>query len=229
MAITFGVGRRVADTAIQAGEIIVDGVLCQDLSTRIVPGATLMWHGRSRTLALPEAQYWLWYKPRGVECTFSPLDTTGTGLPNLDPWLQKDAAMRYGGRLDVESEGLLLLSTDGRWLDALTHPSRGFTKRYEVTLDHANPGLQDDRELVETDLGQISKGRWRPLDQDFVRWEVFLQDGQNRHIRRVAEAYGSTVWRLLRTHVGPFGLESLDPGASRQLSSGDAWAQILGQ
>jgi 23S rRNA pseudouridine2605 synthase len=172
--------------------------------------------------------YWLVNKPRGV------LTTT------RDPWAQRQGrrtvldllpeaagAMRLFpvGRLDAESEGLVLLTNDGDLTQALLHPSLGNEREYRVTV-RGRIGPDDLRRLrtgirLEDGPTQPWRVRFRDFDEDTgrSRLEVVLREGRKRQIRLAFRALGHPVVRLLRTRMGPLRLGRLPAGSARALGS----------
>ena len=208
----FGYGRRVADSYIQNRDVIVNGQICADLAYRVQDGDTLIWRGQQRTWHGESEQvhrYIRWYKPRGVECTFG---DSRSGYRTLQRWQEDVPGIRYGGRLDVDSEGLMLLSTDGAWLNRWTHPSSGSNKIYHVWTSSI-PELKESKLThVDTEIGPLALGQWDMLNARGTEWRVCLQQGANRQVRRIVGAFGGTVERLVRESIGPFDIKGIGPG-----------------
>lgn len=127
------------------------------------------------------------------------------------------------GRLDADSEGLILVSNDGELTNRVTHPRYGMTKTYTVLVDGA-PSKQSIRrftEGVELDDGVARAVSARVIDRrgGTVMVELVMTEGRNREVRRMCDAIGHPVRRLVRTAIGPFVERSLAPGESRQLTS----------
>jgi 23S rRNA pseudouridine2605 synthase len=129
------------------------------------------------------------------------------------------------GRLDYETEGLLLLTNDGDLAQLLTHPRHGVEKAYVAEVDH-EPGRGELRRLragVELDDGMTAPARARVLAGHGagVALEVVIHEGRNRQVRRMCEAVGLHVRRLVRTRIGPVRDEHLAPGEWRELRQGE--------
>ena len=122
------------------------------------------------------------------------------------------------GRLDVDTEGLLLLTNDGELTQRLTHPSYGVEKEYVVEVRGAptRAVLRRLREGIELNDGPTAPARAALLDASVVR--LTIHEGRNRQVRRMCEAVGHPVVRLVRTRIGPIADRSLAPGAWRALS-----------
>jgi 23S rRNA pseudouridine2605 synthase len=129
------------------------------------------------------------------------------------------------GRLDTDSEGLILLSNDGDLTHHVTHPSNGVTKTYVARVE-GNPGRAAMRRLVEgveLDDGPARAVSARRLDvsggQALI--EIVMSEGRNREVRRMCEAIGHPVERLARTAIGPISDRSLAPGTWRVLTASE--------
>jgi 23S rRNA pseudouridine2605 synthase len=129
------------------------------------------------------------------------------------------------GRLDADSEGLILVSNDGELTNRVTHPSFGITKKYLVEVE-GSPGASVMRALttgVELEDGPARAQSARLIDTAPTRSlvEMVMVEGRNREIRRMFSAVGHDVTRLVRTAIGPISDPDLGPGESRRLSTGE--------
>jgi 23S rRNA pseudouridine2605 synthase len=123
------------------------------------------------------------------------------------------------GRLDKNSSGLLLLTTDGNLANELTHPSRQKTKIYELTLDKP---LQPLHQQMISDHGITlddgnSKLELEKLADDSLAWKITMHEGRNRQIRRTFASLGYEVQTLHRTHFGPYALDDLKSGVAKEI------------
>ncbi|MBM3138958.1 MAG: rRNA pseudouridine synthase [Chloroflexi bacterium] len=209
--------RRAAEALIAAGRVTVDGATAT-LGTRADParqrievdGRPLRRAPADRTLAL--------HKPPGYLVTAR----DERGRPTVFDLLP-DAALnlRYVGRLDQESEGLLLLTTDGALAHRLAHPRWGVEKRYEATVR----GAPAEAALEALRRGVlIEDGRTAPARVELVRRgarrslvRLSIHEGRNRQVRRMLDAVGHPVTRLVRTSYGPVELGRLGSGRAREL------------
>ena len=163
----------------------------------------------------PGLVYYLVNKPPGVVSTSS--DPHGrVTLTSLVPPAPRVYPV---GRLDAESEGVILLTNDGDLTYRLTHPSFGVEKEYVITVDGSpKPGvIRQLREGVALEDGLTAPARVSTLGPGTLR--LTIHEGRNRQVRRMAEAVGHPVRRLVRTRIGPLRLGSLRPGDWRQLTS----------
>jgi 23S rRNA pseudouridine2605 synthase len=122
------------------------------------------------------------------------------------------------GRLDQETEGLLLLTNDGDLTHRLTHPSFGVDKEYLAVLRRrpTRDGLRRLRQGVELEDGVTAPARVSMLDDRTLR--MVIHEGRNRQVRRMCESVGAPVLRLVRTRIGPLADSSLAPGEWRRLT-----------
>jgi 23S rRNA pseudouridine2605 synthase len=207
--------RRAAEALISAGRVRIDGRLAQ-LGDRLLPGQELQLDGRP-VEAPPQPRTLALHKPAGV--ITSAADERGRrtvldlvpAIPGLHPV----------GRLDRDTEGLLLLTTDGELTLRLTHPRFGHAKTYRAwcrggTLPSA-ARAQLRRGLVLED-GPARAEHVRAAPGGVV---LVLREGRNRQVRRMLEAVGAPALRLLRTHVGGLALGELEPGEWRELGRRD--------
>ncbi len=128
------------------------------------------------------------------------------------------------GRLDADSEGLLLLTNDGDLTYRLTHPSFGVEKEYLVVVDGTpRPGaLRRLREGVDLEDGRTSAARVALVAPNGLR--ITIHEGRNRQVRRMCEAVGHPVRRLVRTRIGPIRVATLAPGEWRELTAAEVRA-----
>ncbi len=166
-------------------------------------------------------QYLLLNKPRGVLCTCRDPQGRRTILDLLPRTL--GARLYSVGRLDRDSEGLLLLTNDGELAARLIHPRYHVPKVYRVRTDRPLPRPWLARFItgVESEGELLRAVRVRPLaaGRAGAEYEIELIEGRNRQIRRMVECAGGRVVRLVRTRIGPLSLEGLPPGRWRRMSN----------
>jgi 23S rRNA pseudouridine2605 synthase len=217
-----GVGsRRHCDGLIAAGRVRVDGQIIRELGTQLDPAA----HEISvddHPIHAEKFVYWLLNKPRGYLCTNH--DPSGRPLV-LDLVTHIDQRVYTVGRLDEDSEGLLLLTNDGDLAHALMHPRYGIDKTYEV-LVAGSPGADDIRQLLDgvwLSDGRVKARHVKKLKrQGESHWlRVVLNEGKNREIRRMLAKLGHKVMRLKRTAIGPVRLDRLPKGKSRKVNNSE--------
>jgi 23S rRNA pseudouridine2605 synthase len=202
--------RRRAEEMVAAGRVTVNGVSAQ-IGQRVDPTKDIVALDGEPLSVTPEAlKYFLVYKPVGYVSTTS----DELGRKNVLQILPKVPGRLYPvGRLDVESEGLMLLTNDGDLAYKMTHPKFEIEKTYQVTLD---------RDISEAAFDHLYKGvklkdgfaatkKLEFADQDKLNiLNITVTEGRNRLVRRMLERVGYDIVKLVRTHMGPFSLEQLD-------------------
>jgi len=158
--------------------------------------------------------YYLYNKPRGVVTTAS----DPQGRPTVVGALPREPRIFPVGRLDAESEGLLIVTNDGELANRIAHPSTGVDKEYLVSVDGAvsAANVRRLREGIELDDGVTAPAQVSQPSPGVLR--ITIHEGRNRQIRRMCDAVGHTVTRLVRTRIGPISDRRLPPGAYRELS-----------
>lgn len=208
-----GVGsRRVVEDMIAAGRISVNGTVAE-LGQRADADSDVIEIDGTLVGVRPDTVWYLLNKPSGVVTTSS--DTHGR--PVVVDLVPEEPRVFPVGRLDLETEGLLLLTNDGEVTHRLTHPSYGVEKEYLAHLRGApsRGALRTLREGVELDDGITAPARVSTVGDDVVR--LVIHEGRNRQIRRMCEAVGFPVVRLVRVRIGPITDRRLAPGESRRL------------
>jgi 23S rRNA pseudouridine2605 synthase len=213
-----GVGsRRHCDDLIRAGRVSIDGQTVRELGTQVAPGQRVAVDGAP--VRGERHVYWLVHKPRGYLCTNH--DPARRPLA-IDLVPHVDQRVYTVGRLDEDSEGLLLLTNDGDLANRLMHPRFGVDKTYLVQVA-GSPKREDLHRLTEgiwlSDGHVKAKSVKRLKAQGESTWlRITLSEGKNREIRRMLAKLGHKVMRLRRTAIGPVEIGSLSKGKSRRLS-----------
>ena len=211
--------RRAAEKAIVAGEVTVNGRVVSILGTKIDPLVDrVCLHGHP--LNLPERYYYLaFYKPGGLLVTKEDPQDRPTIWEKLSEW---EGILNSAGRLDLNSEGLLLLTNDGELLNKLTHPRHEMRKVYEVKV-RGIPTLASINRLqtgVKLEEGKTAPAQVKILrkEKNFSYLEIGIREGRKRQVRRMCKAVGHHVLRLKRVSIGPIKLGKLKSGKWRHLS-----------
>ncbi|MDG2025853.1 MAG: pseudouridine synthase [Acidimicrobiales bacterium] len=162
----------------------------------------------------PDLVYYLLNKPTGVITTAD----DPQGRPTVVQIVPDEPRVFPVGRLDADTEGLLLLTNDGTLTHRLTHPSFGVEKEYLTQVDGvpSRAALRELREGVELEDGKTSKARVTAVEDSLLR--ITIHEGKNRQVRRMCEAVGHPVERLVRTRIGPMVDRRLKPGDWRTLT-----------
>ncbi|MEO6653414.1 MAG: pseudouridine synthase [Ilumatobacteraceae bacterium] len=208
--------RRVCEELIAAGRVSVNGETAV-LGRRVDAEHDLIEVDGGPVGVRPGLVYYLLNKPTGVVTTAK--DTHGRKtVVDLVPSQPRVFPV---GRLDADTEGLLLLTNDGDITHRITHPSRGVDKEYLVHVSgRVSPGeLRRLREGVELDDGMTSPAEASQPTPGVIR--LTIHEGRNRQVRRMCDAIGHPVLRLVRTRVGPITDRSLRPGDWRELSTAE--------
>jgi 23S rRNA pseudouridine2605 synthase len=221
-----GIGsRRACDELIEGGRIFVNGEKVLQLGVRVNPAIDKVVYKGVVVVPIPGKKYLAFHKSRGVIVTKDDPEGRTTVFHVLAKHGINDIGLNYVGRLDVNSEGLLLLTNDGDLIHRLTHPRYHIKKVYDVRVDkpitseHCNIMKQDGVESEGQVLhaGDIVKCVDRSADNEFWFY-IDLYEGKNRQIRRMLEALGYKVLRLVRIQFGPVSLSSLSVDGVRELT-----------
>ena len=209
-----GIGsRRVCEDLIAEGRVLVDGEMAV-LGRRVDPETALIEVDGAPVGVRPDLVHYVLNKPAGVVTTAD----DPQGRPTVVGLVPNEPRVFPVGRLDVDTEGLLLLTNDGELAHRLTHPSYGVEKEYVAEVEGlpTRAVLRRLREGVELDDGPTAPARATLVDPSVVR--LTIHEGRNRQVRRMCEAVGHSVVRLVRTRIGPLADRSLAPGAWRELT-----------
>ena len=210
-------GRRACDKIVAEGRVTVNGRFA-DLGCEVEEGDIVNVDGK--TVTVKKQEYYLLHKPKGYLSTVSDdkgrktvMDILGSGVGRVYPV----------GRLDYDSEGLLILTTDGDLAQHLTHPSNEVPKTYMVKVEGrlTEADLNPIRSGIEIEGGYVTKkcrAHIIETNKEFTKVEMVLREGKNREIRKMFAAIGREVILLKRTKVGELSLRGLERGAFRKLT-----------
>lgn len=209
--------RREADRLIQEGKVKIDGRIAT-LGDRVQPGSTVICDGKQLT-GDGEKVYIALNKPRGIVCTADPREPM-----NVVDYVNYPIRIYPVGRLDKDSEGLLLLTSDGEIVNRLLRAAGGHEKEYEVTVDKPLT-----REFMEKMMSGVEILDTVTLPCKLRRtgarsFNLVLVQGLNRQIRRMCEALGYTVQKLRRVRINNLKIGNLQPGQWRELSENEVRA-----
>ena len=214
--------RRVCEELITAGRVRINGRVAT-LGDRVeVESDVVEVDGRPAPLR-PDLVYYLLNKPVGVVSTAR--DTHGR--PTVVDLVPPEPRVFPVGRLDTDTEGLLLLTNDGELTNRLTHPRYGVEKEYLVTVEPAPVAAESLRRLrrgVELDDGMTSPARVSQPTPGVLR--ITIHEGRNRQVRRMCSAVGHSVVRLVRIRIGPLADRRLAPGSWRTLAADEVRSLI---
>ncbi len=209
--------RRQAETLITNGQVMVNGTVAT-LGSSVDPLRDTVLVDGQRVKMADTVTWLVLNKPAGVVTTRTDpegRDTVFDLVPNVP-------GLTYVGRLDYMTDGVLVMTSDGRAAHLLTHPSREVTRTYEAVvqgaamaaLDALQAGVELDDGLVLVDAAHVDK-----LGRSKWKLTLTLHEGRNREVRRLCEAVGLSVDKLTRVKFGPVSLGDLAPGQWRALSA----------
>ena len=211
--------RRRAEELIRAGRVKVNGETVTTMGFKVQPGRDVVEVDGKRVELETKKVYYLLYKPRGyVSTAHDP-----QGRPKVVDLLQDVKERVYPvGRLDYDTEGLLLLTNDGELTLRLTHPRYGVPKTYEALVE----GIPDAQDLSRLAKGVKLEDGWTSPAEVKLLWarrgkallELTLREGRKREVRRMCKAVGHPVIRLRRTKMAFLTLKGLKPGEYRELT-----------
>ena len=210
--------RRGADELIAAGRVTVDGVAVREMGSKFDPDKVQVAVDGETIKRAMSKSYLVLHKPKGVLSTMFDPD----GRPSLSDFIDlRKERLFHVGRLDKDSEGLILLTNDGDLTFRATHPSFGLEKTYIIEYDGKLPTGIDKRLLKGIEL-EDGMGRVLSFKELSSRWiEVTIHEGRYHIIRRMMEAVEVDVLRLIRTKFGPISLGDTPEGRWRDLNSGE--------
>jgi 23S rRNA pseudouridine2605 synthase len=226
--------RRASEVLIATGRVTVDGKVAA-IGAKVDPQKSIVAvDGRVIGGAAPAA-YLLLNKPAGVTSTVRDRHASRTVLDMLPTALVPEGARLYPvGRLDQDSEGLLVLTNDGAWADRVLHPRHGIEREYAIglrasltaeqvatlqagiALDEGLATLTGLRATTETETRLLVE-QMSPPPGDLVWFRAILAQGWRRQLRRMFGAAGAPIERLVRVRIGPVRLENLPSGRARRL------------
>jgi 23S rRNA pseudouridine2605 synthase len=210
--------RRHCEQLIAAGRVAVDGKVVH-LGARADPIHQTVTVDGIRVQTNPDLVYYLLNKPRGVITTMDDPE----GRPTVADYVSSPQRVFPVGRLDADTEGLLLLTNDGPLAQRLTHPRYGIPKTYVARVRGSvrRSAIRQLTDGVELDDGPAAARSVRTLAsaRDETLLEIVLTGGRNRQVRRMLAAVGLTLERLARVQVGPLTLGDIGQGRIRPLTS----------
>ena len=212
--------RRASENLILEGRISVDGIQIRELGSKVDPEISKVEVDGESINTQKTKVYLAFHKPAGVLSTMSDPD----GRPSLgDYFKERNERLFHVGRLDRDSEGLILLTNDGDLAHRATHPSYGMVKKYLVEIE----GLLTKEQLAEISKGvQLEDGLARATEIKILReispkhsWvEISIHEGRYHIVRRIFEHFELPVLRLIRTEFGPIFLAETGVGRYRKLN-----------
>ncbi|MDR3279935.1 MAG: rRNA pseudouridine synthase [Synergistaceae bacterium] len=218
--------RRKAEALISSGLVTVDGLVERALGRVLSGGEDVRVDGRA--IGVTRSVYMALNKPRGILSAVS--DEHGATALDLLPEFYRNLGLYPVGRLDKDSEGLILMTNDGKFAQSVIHPSSCVKKTYVVFLRY----VLDRKQMMEWSSGVIIDGKLAvPLEiapedgyGEGKCFRIVLAEGFKREIRLMAEAVGNKVDRLLRIGIGRMFLKYLPAGSFREYNYTELWNMI---
>ena len=207
LALNLNVSRRDSDILVENKSIKINGVIANHGD--LVDDDDIVMHKNQVIQAIKEHEYFLFYKPYGY---ISSHKRQGESKIIYD--LIHNKSLKFGGRLDKDSEGLMLLSTDGVWLNKYSHPKSNISKKYivvtskEINFETFRKSIKDnDEQLKIHKLTEIKK----------LTYEIVLKTGKNREIRRIFDINNIPIKNLKRIQVDKFKIGKMKIGQLKKI------------
>ena len=206
--------RRVCEKLIVEQRVTVNGEFAE-LGEKVDPETSQIEVDGLKVGVRQDLVYYLLNKPVGVITTSKDPQERST-VVDLVPTHPRVFPV---GRLDADTEGLILLTNDGDLTNYLTHPSFGIEKEYLVQVETkpSRNAIRELREGVELDDGITAPAKVSLVDEKLIK--IVIHEGRNRQVRRMCESVGHPVKRLIRSRIGPIVDRSLHPGSFRELTN----------
>ena len=226
--------RRASEVLVATGRVTVDGKVA-GIGAKVDPERSIIAVDGRVIGGASEPAYLLLHKPAGVTATVRDRHASRTVLDMLPTALVPEGARLYPvGRLDQDSEGLLILTNDGAWADRVLHPRHGIEREYAIglrpplsaeqvatlqagiPLDEGLATVTGLRATTDTETRRLSE-LLSPPPADLTWYRAILAQGWKRQLRRMFGAVGAPIERLVRVRIGPVRLEDLPSGRARRL------------
>jgi len=219
--------RRAAEELIAAGRVSVDGKVVREMGRRVDPETAVVHVDGGRISLRDDVVHLALNKPFGMLSTMADdqgRPCVGDLVMERAELLNRAGRLFHVGRLDAETEGLLILTNDGDLAHRLSHPSFGVEKEYLAEVE-GTPTARELKKLrsgVELEDGITAPARASVVQERALR--LTIHEGRNRQVRRMCAAIGHPVVRLVRTRIGPLADRDLKPGRWRLLTLGEVRA-----
>tara|TARA_B100001057_G_scaffold491997_1_gene583450 strand:- start:643 stop:1293 length:651 start_codon:yes stop_codon:yes gene_type:complete len=209
LALHLSTSRRKADELILLNKVEINGKVAK-LGDEVITNDKVSYDSKIIKSSIT-FKYYKFYKPKGYICSHK-----SQGNSKIIYEIISDKALKFNGRLDKHSEGLMLLSNDGDWLNTTIHPSKGLIKKYIVSVSNPinlqkfNKAVVDREEYLRIlDIRQLKR----------LTYEVSLKTGKNREIRRIFDSNKIKITTLKRISIGNYKLGNLKIGELREINS----------
>lgn len=209
--------RRKCDEIIKEGRVSVNGKIVTEMGVDVNEKKDIVTFDGAKITPANTFVYYKFNKPKGYICSAS----DEHGRKTIFDIVKTEQRLFSVGRLDYDTEGLLLLTNDGDFANKITHPNFHIEKEYQVTVEG---------EVLESEMAVMRKGvvvdgnrmpsakvKWLSFEKGFTKLSVIIDEGQNRQVRRMFEAIGKTIKLLKRVRVGGVTLGGLPRGQYKEL------------
>ena len=214
LALNLNISRREADKLIQNKQIKINGINAE--LGQIINEEDVLTYKNEIISTITKHIYYKFYKPKNY---ISSRTSQGNGKTIYD--LIKNKNLKYSGRLDKDSEGLMLLSTDGTWLNDNSHPSKEIDKEYIVTTETPNIDLSKFKKTITNNKEILNI--YSIVKKSEKVYHVVLKTGKNREIRRIFEYNNIKITNLKRTSIGKYTLGNMNIGEIKEIKS---WKEL---
>jgi len=210
LALNLNISRREADKLIQNKLIKINGMNAE--LGQIINEEDVLTYKNEIISTITKHRYYKFYKPKNY---ISSRTSQGNGKTIYD--LIKNKNLKYSGRLDKDSEGLMLLSTDGTWLNDNSHPSKEIDKEYIVNTENPNIDLTKFKKTITDNKETLNI--YSIVKKSEKEYHVVLKTGKNREIRRIFEYNNIKITNLKRTSIGKYTLGNMNIGEIKEIKS----------
>ena len=211
--------RRHSDELIKQGKICVNGKAVTEMGFEVNEKKDIVTFDGSEVKLPSSFVYYKFNKPRGYVCTAS----DEKGRKTIFDLIKSDVRLFSIGRLDYDTEGLLLLTNDGEFANKIAHPSFHIEKEYRVTIEgmvlESEMAVLRNGVVVDGERMPSAKIKWLSYEKGFTKLSVVIDEGQNRQIRRMFEAINRSIKLLKRVRIGRVSLGGLPRGEIKQLKA----------
>lgn len=208
LALNLNVSRRDSDTLVENNSIKINGVIAQHGD--LVADDDIVMYKNQVIQTIKEHEYFLFYKPYGYVASHK-----RQGDSKIIYDLIQNKSLKFGGRLDKESEGLMLLSTDGVWLNKYSHPKSNISKKYivttskEINFETFRKSIKDNDEVLKIHkITEVKK----------LTYEIILKTGKNREIRRIFDVNNIPIKNLKRIQVDEYKIGKMKIGQLKKIN-----------
>lgn len=218
--------RRKCDEIIKEGRVLVNGQVVNEMGYVVNEKKDIVLLDGQKIKAPSSFVYYKFNKPKGYICSAS----DEHGRKTIYDIIDVHERVFSVGRLDYDTEGLLILTNDGEFSNKITHPSFKIEKEYRVTVEG---------EVVESEMAVLRKGvvvdgnrmpsakvKWLSYEKGFTKLSVVIDEGQNRQVRRMFEAIGKSIKLLKRVRIGSLTLGGLQRGQIKELKQDEIYSLL---